>query len=253
VGDGIDQGETFSPLLWKIYYDPLITVIHNQYKGYTATIPTNPPRLIHTSVMAYMDDSLWIAPNKNALEHIVSTASSFYKLNNIKVNPLKSALITNSTDDNPHILFDNTAIYANKKNEPLKYLGAWFSLEHNHKTVQKLIIAETKTNLKKLQFAKITEKQAVYVINSVIIPRFQYRIQASYLNPAQLTNLTKRCINLIKYKGKLARGIPNTFILCPDIYALNSMQQAQQSTLITSLLRNLNDPEFDASFFKLRL
>ncbi|KAF0528883.1 reverse transcriptase [Gigaspora margarita] len=78
VQDGIDQGETFSPLLWKIYYDPLISTIQQRYTGYTSTIPTTPPREINTSVMAYMDDSLWIAPNKETLMDILTTATSFY-------------------------------------------------------------------------------------------------------------------------------------------------------------------------------
>ena len=30
---GIEQGETFSPLLWKIYYDPILSYINNKYKS----------------------------------------------------------------------------------------------------------------------------------------------------------------------------------------------------------------------------
>ena len=37
VQDGIDQSETITPLLWWIYYDPLISHIYNTYTGYTAT------------------------------------------------------------------------------------------------------------------------------------------------------------------------------------------------------------------------
>src|SRR2546428_10694366 len=28
---GIEQGETYSPLLWKIYYDPILSYINNKY------------------------------------------------------------------------------------------------------------------------------------------------------------------------------------------------------------------------------
>ncbi|KAF0534298.1 reverse transcriptase [Gigaspora margarita] len=35
VQNGIDQGETITPLLWRIYYDPLITYIHTNSLGYT--------------------------------------------------------------------------------------------------------------------------------------------------------------------------------------------------------------------------
>ena len=69
VEDEIDQGETISPLLWRIYYDPLITRIYTEHNGYEGTIPSKPsPKTIHTSIMAYMDDSLWIAPSKDHLK-----------------------------------------------------------------------------------------------------------------------------------------------------------------------------------------
>ena len=43
VHDGVDQGETIAPILWRIYYDPLLTEIVQKVKGYSinATIPSN--------------------------------------------------------------------------------------------------------------------------------------------------------------------------------------------------------------------
>ena len=35
VQDGIDQEETITSLLWRIYYDPLIHQISSKYSGYT--------------------------------------------------------------------------------------------------------------------------------------------------------------------------------------------------------------------------
>src|SRR5215212_7699235 len=32
--DGIDQGETISPLLWRIFYDPLLCAVQNSNRGY---------------------------------------------------------------------------------------------------------------------------------------------------------------------------------------------------------------------------
>src|SRR5260363_279754 len=141
--------------------------------------------------MAYMDDSLWVAPDKNNLTQILNTAITFYKYNNIKVNPTKFFLLTNSTTQDPFIEFDNTEIKPLKRNEPLKYLGAWFTSYKTPKYVQKHIMAEMLTNIKKLQLFKITEKQAIYIINRVLIPRLQYRLYSLYLNPSQLTMLTR--------------------------------------------------------------
>src|SRR5215469_14661758 len=39
AGDGIDQGEMISPLLWRIFYDPLLTYIDSEKTlGYTLSI-----------------------------------------------------------------------------------------------------------------------------------------------------------------------------------------------------------------------
>ncbi|CAG8825217.1 9072_t:CDS:1, partial [Gigaspora rosea] len=46
--------------------------------------PTGSEYKTSLSVMAYMDDSLWIAESKSQLEEILKTASSFYKMTGIK-------------------------------------------------------------------------------------------------------------------------------------------------------------------------
>src|SRR5690242_524313 len=112
-----------------------------------------------------------IAPNKEQLTKIINMASSFYKFANIKVNPQKSILATNSTSPDKSIIFDNEKLTAITNGTPFKYLGAWFSTNEKPTPVQKEIIAEAIINLKKLQFVHITEKQAIYIINSVITPR----------------------------------------------------------------------------------
>ena len=38
IKSGIEQGETYSPLLWKIYYDPILTYIHNKYNNHLLKI-----------------------------------------------------------------------------------------------------------------------------------------------------------------------------------------------------------------------
>src|SRR5205807_8145769 len=78
VNNGIDQGETITPLLWRIYYDPLINKISTSHQGYTMSaicknsILTNKHNKLTTSssVLAYMDDTLWITNSKPNLELI---------------------------------------------------------------------------------------------------------------------------------------------------------------------------------------
>src|SRR3954454_17790871 len=104
LNNGVDQGEVFSPLMWCIYYDPLLCYIQSKPElGYTitTTLPSNltinpyttNTESITVADVAYMDDTTWISSSKENMNKILSIASSFYQLNSIKVNPDKSTLI----------------------------------------------------------------------------------------------------------------------------------------------------------------
>src|ERR1043165_8595360 len=102
VHNGIDQGETITPLLWCIYYDPLISYIHAQVPGYTLQsswttnlkLQTSNSLQQQCSVFAYMDNILWVASSQTELSNILSIAESFYSMANIQVNLTKSILAT---------------------------------------------------------------------------------------------------------------------------------------------------------------
>jgi hypothetical protein len=104
---GIDQGEIISPLLWCIYYDPLLCRIQNSSHGYSLSHTWKPNILLNAtdsinvkvSTLAYMDDTLWIARSREDLTAIIEIAEDFYKLNHFKVNWDKSVLLTNKAKD----------------------------------------------------------------------------------------------------------------------------------------------------------
>ena len=100
VKNGIDQEETITSLFWRIYYDPFILYISSHFSGYTLSTSWQ-TSLINTSsnhlntsisVLAYMDDTLWIAQSKTQLEEITNIASSFYSMADIQVNPINRYL-----------------------------------------------------------------------------------------------------------------------------------------------------------------
>ena len=43
IKSGIEQGETYSPLLWKIYYDPILIFISQKYQNHLLKISTQSP------------------------------------------------------------------------------------------------------------------------------------------------------------------------------------------------------------------
>src|SRR6185295_6756363 len=93
VKNGIDQGETITPLFWRIYYDPLISKIANHFYGYTLNTSwktsLSPPKSQNLqtsiSVLAYMDDTLWMQilkmnSNQLLIWHHSSITWQTYKL-----------------------------------------------------------------------------------------------------------------------------------------------------------------------------
>src|SRR6266496_6434327 len=98
---GIDQGEIISPLLWCIYYDPLLTEVEQSNLGYTIQQRYKKnifdcifqSKSFSTASVAFMDDTQWLSNSQSNLEKILTIADSFYKLNDIQVNKDKSELL----------------------------------------------------------------------------------------------------------------------------------------------------------------
>src|SRR5205807_1311746 len=123
------------------------------------------------SVLAYMDDTLWIVSSQTQLTQIPKIAESFYTMANIQVNPIKSILTTNSPPSNyKHILYNNHFLPLHSHKQPFKFLGCWFTLDNKQTKQIQLIISESLQLIKIAKTKRITNTQACYIINTVIIP-----------------------------------------------------------------------------------
>src|SRR5205823_9890622 len=102
------------------------------------------------SCLAFIDNTTWITYTKAQMEMLLLTASSFYNFTNIQVNPTKSTLMTNSNDDNPHIIFNNIQINNIKAKSALRFLGYWFSKTKKHTPTHHIILNEVNSSLARL-------------------------------------------------------------------------------------------------------
>ena len=99
AGDGIDQGEVLSPLIWRIFYDPLLCRIQEAKLGYQMQSANlhkdidNSEAIIRVEVLAYADDTTWLTCNQKDMQKTVDIAQEFYRLNDIEVNPNKTELV----------------------------------------------------------------------------------------------------------------------------------------------------------------
>ncbi|RHZ78512.1 hypothetical protein Glove_162g73 [Diversispora epigaea] len=107
VKDGIDQGDIISPLLWRIFYEPLICRIANSKLEYVMSEKwvgnlhsgVRNRLKLRVSVAIYVDDTNWFASNRENMEKILKIANEFYCMNDIAINKSKSHLIAINVEE----------------------------------------------------------------------------------------------------------------------------------------------------------
>ena len=86
------------------------------------------------AVLAYADDTTWIARSKRELQGIVNIANEFYTLNDIEINSKKSELLVINTDKKKRVNQEHYIIEIDKKSDKVlakkdasvyRYLGVW--------------------------------------------------------------------------------------------------------------------------------
>jgi len=139
--DSIDQGEVVSPLVWRIFYNLLLYAVQRAVNtGYKIETkwPTNlvyniSKEISHQqAVLAFANDTTWIARSKTELQTIVNTAHKFYKINNIEINSKKSELLVFNPDKKTkgnkeyftiNIGKNRDAVHAKSDYNPCRHLG----------------------------------------------------------------------------------------------------------------------------------
>ena len=92
IDNRIEQGEMISPLIWRIFYDPLLTKVKkNTLLSYELEVSwqenleekRKKMKKVRQAVVAFADNIIWIASSKEQLEEIIKIAEDFFKINDI--------------------------------------------------------------------------------------------------------------------------------------------------------------------------
>ena len=253
IKSGIEQGETYSPLLWKIYYDPILTYISQKYNNNFLKISSSSPldiisNLSPTSItippLAYMDDTVWHSENPEILQKIINDASSLYKLNNIEINLSKSDLlhISSKTSKFPNhsLSLDNQTITPRKSTDIIRYLGIYYDSTGSPKPTLDTIYNKIENFLSLIKYKKLLPSQISSLFNLVLQPSLEYLLQITPIHKNIQTKLSRLLSIQTKKMLSLAKNTNNISLTNPLTFNLPTLNNIIQKVSISNIERTFN-------------
>src|SRR5260364_234590 len=89
---------------------------------------------IKVAIVAYADDTIWVAPNKQVMGKTLSIANEFFYINDIQINVKKSNLIVFNSKtkvEERSIIFGSDSILDEKPHNIMRLLGVWLNSKLN--------------------------------------------------------------------------------------------------------------------------
>jgi len=271
---GIDQGEVISPLLWVIYIDPLLIALNNSnptpYRittEITTSVDNDHARLTEElSTLAFMDDTTLISSSITGLTHMLNVANEFYAMNNTKINFTKADLITNRNPDVPtEPLGPTPAPFSfNLSSNPFsitpiapktsfRFLGVWFALSLNPSFVKKQCKTEYRLFTNVLRGKVLTTKQLVYLHNTVLLPKVEYRMNCTIPTEIDCNSIAAPLRILVKRASKFSSSLPSSFLHYENGVELTNLYQRVVQNHIATFTSRFNSSQILTNIYNIRL
>src|SRR5438552_15738908 len=180
------------------------------------------------------------------MQQILDDAREFYKTNDSQINSFKSVLIVINNKNRTAIqevqagLNKETVCRLGKK-DFTRFLGVWIDSMNSKKDIILRIKKEVQNISTALKHKKATEKQVSYILNRVLIPRIEYRIQHCHIPANTCDKLTIELWRMFRNKLGICNTLPNSTIHYNSILNLKNIWEIQTESHISNLINRLND------------
>ncbi|KAG9292558.1 hypothetical protein G9A89_006929 [Geosiphon pyriformis] len=134
-----------------------------------------------------------------------------------------------------------------------QYLGVWIRADDKNETVLKIIGSDIEAVCAVIKKKHITEKQAIYIFNSVLSPTIEFRSQLTHIPNSWAKKWTSKILATVKKKAKLSVNFPASAMHHSFLYNLFKIDDIQAKGKITDLLVRLNSADIAGMATKIRL
>ena len=264
--EGIDQGEVISPLLWRIYFDPLLYRLQHSKLGasievdWPIDITTNKTRkeAINVAAIAYADDTVLLANSQEELKHVLNIAESFFQRNHIELNTKKTELVIFNGKKETYsktILLsqEDVEIPAKKEKELTRYLGIWLAAKGIRRSLKAKLKRESIELANLIKKKEISIEQAKYINNKILLPRLDYKLSTCLLSKKECSEIQSPILQVVKWKAETERTASNALFFHPVFLGLKSLWQRHIESIITEWVIRINSPNIAGDLAKLRL
>ena len=250
---GLPQGDIISPILWNIFYDPLLVRI-DETPGYQFTDN------LTISKLAYADDLETFTDNPEILQTQADTVVSYLTIFNMQVNGSKSILWTNQAKENseyvqsivPHIN-DQPITKIHFKDDLTRTLGVFFTADGQNKSTITHATTQINNLLKVINFKFTPGFLSVYLINTVLNPILVYRLQATPVTQTELKSINTSyrklvrnkynfsyASNLVLYDKELGINLQNIQSILDERLITNALLHERDQTILGKIHREMD-------------
>ena len=202
---GLEQGDPSSPILWNIFYEPLLRKL-NELNGY---------KLGNTNIsyLCYADDLTLIATNDNDMQALLNEVENYLETHKMKIQPKKSVMVSNYASIGFEITENemNNSIATNGKKELITYLGVPMPLNES-KEVGLSILNEVKEIVAHIGNKRISSCIASYIVNNVILPIVAYRLNGRAASQWLYKQIDKQCCGIVKRAIRIPSSFPHSLL-----------------------------------------
>ncbi|KAG9303579.1 hypothetical protein G9A89_018475 [Geosiphon pyriformis] len=218
------KGKVFSPLLWRIFYDPFLCEGGSGLTSYFLA-------------SAFVNNTIWVGNCQASTQYALNIASEFFVINDISINSKKTVAIPINQGVKVALLsICDQPISIAKKGKSHHYLGIFLSTEGLSKPSVVKAYADVCFFVNIVLRKTITDKQFSYLVLAVLQPIVSYHTQFSFISLSICRKwdvLVRKCL---RSKAHLPHDFPDAALDHSLLYGLKPFKQVQSEEKMAALI-----------------